>query len=154
MRRGGYLQHPAISAPEQLYPLAERADVTQHVSAISEQLLTDGGQHKPASHTIKKLEAKLLLQVADLPLTPHMQIATTSFDFAPALSAVIDADYHPGSPLLWAGFVLAALAALAARFFPMRRVLVRHHGHWTEVFASGRGVRADTQALLTPDPPL
>ncbi len=92
-------------------------------------------------------------QVADLPLTPHMQIAQTSFDFAPALSAVIDADYHPGSPLLWAGLALAALGALAARFFPMRRVLVRHHGHWTEVFAAGRGVRADTQAILNPDPP-
>ena len=61
VRRGGHLQYPPVSAPKQVHPLAERADVTQHVSAISEQLLTDGGQHKPASHTVKKLEAKLLL---------------------------------------------------------------------------------------------
>ena len=49
--------YPPVSAPKQVHPLAERVDVAQHVSTISEQLLTDGGQHKAASHTVKQLEA-------------------------------------------------------------------------------------------------
>jgi hypothetical protein len=61
VRRGSHLKDPPVSAPKQVYPLPERADVTQHASAISEQLFTDDGQHKPASQTVKKLEAKLLL---------------------------------------------------------------------------------------------
>jgi hypothetical protein len=51
--------------------------LTQYVSTISEQLLADCGQHKPAPYTIKKLEAKLLLEIADLSRKSRLADAQT-----------------------------------------------------------------------------
>jgi hypothetical protein len=41
--------------------------LTQYASTISEQLLADRGQDKPAPYTIEKPNSKLLLEIADLP---------------------------------------------------------------------------------------
>ena len=64
VRRGGHLQYPPISAPEQLDSLAKRDEVTQYAATIFEQVLADGGQDKAASNTIKEPEAELLLKLA------------------------------------------------------------------------------------------
>src|SRR5262245_9027861 len=66
VRWGSHLQYPAISAPQQRDPLAQRADIGQNAAAICEQVFADGRQNKAAPDTVEKLEAKLLLEVADL----------------------------------------------------------------------------------------
>jgi hypothetical protein len=66
LRRGRDLQHAAVSAPKQLDPFAERADVTQQATAISKQLRADGGQDQPAAYPIKQPETELLLELANL----------------------------------------------------------------------------------------
>ena len=66
-RRGRHFQHPGVSAPERLCLRAERADIAQQAAATSEQLLAFCGQDKTAPNAIEKLEAELLLKIADLP---------------------------------------------------------------------------------------
>ena len=67
VRRGCHLQHPTVSAPEKLRPLAERSDLAQQAAAVSEQLLSFSGQDEPATDTIEKHEAELMFKIADLP---------------------------------------------------------------------------------------
>jgi hypothetical protein len=67
LRRGCHLQHPTVSAPEKLRPLAERSDLAQQAAAVSEQLLSFSGQDEPATDTIEKHEAELMFKIADLP---------------------------------------------------------------------------------------
>src|SRR5262245_11051712 len=66
MRRSRYLQHPAVSAPEEFHPLAKRADMGQCAAAIAEQVFADGSQDKTSANTIEKLEAELLLEIGNL----------------------------------------------------------------------------------------
>ena len=47
--------------------LAQRADMTLQAAATSEELLAFGRQDKTASNAVEKLEAELLLEIADLP---------------------------------------------------------------------------------------
>jgi hypothetical protein len=51
--------------------------------------------------------------------------------------------------MTWVGIALLAIGLLGALFLPMRRMLVRSNGLWTECYASGRGVRADVQAAFS-----
>jgi hypothetical protein len=87
--------------------------------------------------------------LGDMAIQPDVTTAGTTFRFSPARGAVIDARYRPGQPLVWLGLALVAIGAIGSLLFPMRRIVVRHHGHWTEFYASGRGVRDDVNALLT-----
>jgi hypothetical protein len=41
--------------------------LTQYATTVSEQLLADGSHAQAASNTVKKIEAQLLLEIADLP---------------------------------------------------------------------------------------
>ena len=61
-----HLQHPGVPAPEQLRLLADGTGVVQETSAMAEQLLAFAGQKETAPDTIEKLEAELLLEIADL----------------------------------------------------------------------------------------
>jgi hypothetical protein len=66
LRRRRHPQDAAVAAPQQLRPLAERADRAKHGAAIVEQLLALAGQHQPAADPVEQLDAKLLLEIADL----------------------------------------------------------------------------------------
>jgi hypothetical protein len=78
-------------------------------------------------------------------------INDTQLHFAPIVGVVIDARYQPGNLLLSVGVPLALLGLAGALALPMRRIVVKHHGHWTEFYTSGRGVREDVKALLEAD---
>ena len=75
-------------------------------------------------------------------------LSDTRFSFTQVRGAVIDADYRPGDALVWIGLPLTLLGLLGALLFPMRRIVVRHHGHWTEFYAAGRGVRRIINELI------
>ena len=47
--------------------IGQRADMTQQAAATSEELLSFRRQDKTAPNAIEKLEAELLLEIADLP---------------------------------------------------------------------------------------
>ncbi len=79
--------------------------------------------------------------ITDTVVQPELIINTTRFVFTPARGGVVDAISMPGLPLVWIGLVLAVLGLIGILAFPARRILVRHHGHWTEFYASGRGAR-------------
>lgn len=86
--------------------------------------------------------------ITDTTIAPQLTVDGTTFQFTPARGAVIDARYSPGDPLVWAGLGLGLIGLIGALAWPMRRIVVRHRGHWTEVYASGRGVRKVIHQLL------
>jgi hypothetical protein len=94
--------------------------------------------------------------ITDTAIAPHLTVDGTTFQFTPARGAVIDARYSPGDPLMWIGLGLGLIGLIGALIWPMRRIVVRHHGHWTEVYASGRGVQGVVKSalfsLLHPEP--
>src|SRR5689334_16444472 len=67
LRRCGHLEHAGVSTFEQLYALAERSHLAKHSAAIAQQLLASGGQEKPATDAVKKLESAFVFEIADLP---------------------------------------------------------------------------------------
>lgn len=92
--------------------------------------------------------------IADAPLQPSMIISGTTFSFAPSVNATVDAQHRPGSAVSWLGLALALAGLIGTALLPMRRMIVRHHGHWTEIYAGGRNVRRDVRAILiTPEAP-
>ena len=94
-------------------------------------------------------EGNLVTQTLLAPeLSSSIIISGVVLELMPSNGAIIDASYQPGNPLLWAGLVLAILAGIGTLLYPIQRIVVRHHGHWTEFYASGRGVRSVIAALL------
>lgn len=87
--------------------------------------------------------------ITEAAIAPQLTVEGTTFQFTPARGAVIDARYSPGDPLVWIGLALALIGLIGALLWPMRRIIVRHHGHWMEFYASGRGVRGVVNQLLT-----
>jgi len=79
--------------------------------------------------------------ITDTLIAPEIVVSDTRFSFARARGAVIDADYRPGNVLVWIGLPLALIGLIGSAVFPMQRIVVRHQGHWTEFYASGRGIR-------------
>ena len=61
------LSTPESSTFEQLYAFPERSQLTKHSAAIAQQLFASGGQEKPATDAVKKLEAAFVFEIADLP---------------------------------------------------------------------------------------
>jgi hypothetical protein len=90
--------------------------------------------------------------LTDTLIRPSLVISNTTLTFTPTTGAVVAAQYRPGDVPLWAGGALALLGWLAALLYPMQRLLVRHHGHWTEFYASGRRVRNVVRAILRQPP--
>ena len=86
--------------------------------------------------------------ISDTLIQPQIVLSDTRFVFAPARGAVIDAAYRPGDGLVWMGLPFALLGLLGTLVFPMRRIVVRHHGHWTEFYATGRAVRRIINELI------
>ncbi len=81
-------------------------------------------------------------------IAPSVVISNVTMAFKPSNGAIIDASYQPGNGLLWIGLALAVLGGLGSLLYPVQRIVVRHHGHWTEFYASGRGVRKVIARLL------
>jgi hypothetical protein len=86
--------------------------------------------------------------VTDTAVQPQLTLGEVTFTFKPARGAVIDATHSPGNIALWLGLPLALLGLLGALMRPMQRIIVQHHGHWTEFYADGRGVRSVINRLL------
>jgi hypothetical protein len=86
--------------------------------------------------------------ITDAALAPTLAVTGTTFSFAPNINALVNVRHRPGDLLVWIGMPLALVFALLSLLLPMRRMIIQHHGHWTEVYASGRGVRADVNAIL------
>ncbi len=86
--------------------------------------------------------------MTDTAISASMVISNTTLKFRPTMSVVVAAQYRPGDMLIWFGGVLAALGLLAVTLWPMQRLVVRHHGYWTEFYAYGRGARKLVRALL------
>jgi hypothetical protein len=86
--------------------------------------------------------------ITDTAIQPSLVISNTTLQFKPTLSAAVAAQYRPGDLLLWAGCAGALLGLLGALLWPMQRLIVRRHAHWTEFYASGRGVRRVVRELL------
>ncbi len=91
--------------------------------------------------------------ITETQIRPSIVVSNTTLFFKPTTSAVMSVQYRPGNGLLVIGGVLALLGLIATALWPAQRLLVRHHGHWTEVYATGRGVRRVVRELLnvTPD---
>lgn len=66
LRRGADFQHALVSASQQFRLLPNSSGVSQQGATFSEQLLSFAGQQKPAADAIEKLEAELVLEIADL----------------------------------------------------------------------------------------
>ena len=82
-------------------------------------------------------------------IAPTVVISDVTLAFRPSNGAIVDASYQPGNWLLWLGLALAVLGGIGTLAYPMQRIVVRHHGHWTEFYASGRGVRKVIVSLLS-----
>ncbi len=90
--------------------------------------------------------------ITTAPLAPTMRVAGTTLGFEPSAGATVDVHNRPGNALTWSGLALIIVGLLGASVLPMRRVLVRTTGAWTECYASGRGVRADVLAVFSGPP--
>jgi hypothetical protein len=86
--------------------------------------------------------------ITDTVVQPQLAVGEVTFMFKPAPGAVIDAWYSPGTLLLWVGLPLALIGLAGALLRPMQRILVQHHGHWTEFYADGRGARGVVNTVL------
>jgi hypothetical protein len=86
--------------------------------------------------------------LTDTLIRPTVAVSGTMLQFKPTTSAVIAAQYRPGDIPLWVGGVLALIGLVGVVVWPIRRLIIRHHGHWTEFYASGRGVRQVVRDLL------
>jgi hypothetical protein len=86
--------------------------------------------------------------ITETQIRPSIVVSNTTLFFKPTTSAVISVQYRPGDELLAIGGILAFLGLIATALWPMQRLVVRHHGHWTEVYAAGRGVRRVVRELL------
>lgn len=82
-------------------------------------------------------------ELARAPLAESITIDGTTFSLEPSIGALVDAQRRPGNLPAWAGLLLLIGGATGSWLRPIRRLRVKHHGHWTELYASGRGVRAD-----------
>lgn len=79
---------------------------------------------------------------------PQLVVGDVTFTFKPARGAVIDASFAPGNVLVYAGLLIALAGFIGVLLRPMQRILVQHHGHWTEFYADGRGTRNVINKLL------
>ncbi|MCL5994605.1 MAG: hypothetical protein M1546_00945, partial [Chloroflexi bacterium] len=87
--------------------------------------------------------------LTDTLIRPSIAISDTTLQFKPTTSAIMMASYRPGDVLLWTGGALALIGLAGVAVWPMQRLVVRHHGHWTEFYASGRGVRKVVRDLIS-----
>lgn len=93
-------------------------------------------------------------ELARAPLAQSITIDGTTFSLEPSIGALVDVRRRPGNVPAWAGLLMMIGGATGSWLHPMRRLRVKHHGHWTELYASGRGVRTDVIDALTLDPPV
>jgi hypothetical protein len=88
--------------------------------------------------------------LADQPIAPTIAVSNATFSFMPNINAVVSVQHRPGDAPMWFGLGVAMVFLALSALLPMRRMIVRHHGHWTEIYASGRDVRRDVRRMLAP----
>lgn len=86
--------------------------------------------------------------ITETMMQSQLVIGDVIFEFKPARGAVVDAAFAPGNWLIYAGLLIALVGFAGALLRPMQRILVQHHGHWTEFYADGRGARDVINKLL------
>jgi hypothetical protein len=86
--------------------------------------------------------------LTDTLIRPSIVMSDTTLQFKPTTGAVVAAKYQPGDLALWPGAVLSLIGIFGTVLWPVQRLVVRHHGHWTEFYASGRGMRQVVKALV------
>ena len=86
--------------------------------------------------------------VTETAVQAQLAVGGVTFSFKPARGAVIDASFAPGNWLVYAGVLIALIGFAGVLLRPMQRILVQHHGHWTEFYADGRGTRNMINRLL------
>lgn len=87
--------------------------------------------------------------ITDTALQAQMTISDTTLRFAPDTGGIIDAEYRPGTFWIWLGLALALMGLVSSLLYPVQRLVVRHHGHWTEFYGSGRQIRHTITQLLS-----
>lgn len=90
--------------------------------------------------------------LTDTQIRPSIAISDTTLLFKPTTSVVVGAHYRPGDWPLWGGAILALVGLIGVTAWPMQRLVVRNHGHWTEFYANGRRVRRVIRDLLHNQP--
>jgi hypothetical protein len=88
--------------------------------------------------------------ISDSIVQPEVVINNMAFQFRAARSAVIDARYAPGDALWWIGLLATLAGAIGSLLYPIRRILIRRRGGWTEFYAAGRDVRREVALLTDP----
>lgn len=86
--------------------------------------------------------------LTDTVVQPQLQINDVNFQFKPARGAVIDARYQPGNVGIWPGAVLTVIGLIGGLIYPLRRIVIRQHGFWTEFYSSGRGAKQVVARLI------
>jgi len=87
--------------------------------------------------------------ITDTALQSQLTISDTTLHFAPDTGGIIDAEYRPGTFWIWLGLALALVGLVSSLLYPVQRLVVRHHGHWTEFYGSGRQIRHTITQLLS-----
>ena len=93
--------------------------------------------------------------ITETQIRTSIVVSNTTLVFKPTTSAVMNVQYRPGNGLLIIGALLALAGLIGTLLWPVQRLVIRHHGHWTEVYAAGRGLRSVVRDLLqaTTTPP-
>jgi hypothetical protein len=60
------LEHPSVSAPQDLCVFAHGVEIGQYAAAIREELLAFRGQDETPPHMVEEPQAQLLLKIAEL----------------------------------------------------------------------------------------
>lgn len=87
--------------------------------------------------------------ITDTALQAQLTISDTTLRFTPDTGGIIDAEYRPGTFWIWLGLGLALVGLVSSLLYPVQRLVVRHHGHWTEFYGSGRQIRHTIMQLLS-----
>lgn len=106
---------------------------------------------EPSSRTLRALRLPDGASLGEWTLASELIAAGVTIRIDPLPGAIINVRYAPGSLILLAGLGLAGLGALGVLLWPRRRVVLRRGPTWTEVYASGRGVRGDVARLRAED---
>lgn len=88
--------------------------------------------------------------ITETTVQPTLFIGDVEFRFKPAQSAMVDVRHAPGEALWQLGLVIGLLGAVASLIYPMRRLLIRRQGEWTEFYVSGRNGRREVAWLIEP----
>ena len=130
-----------------LFPRLTALDAARHPLTLTTSSYAPAETSVILALRANEPELAILVDQARLVLFVAPPSADQPQGLDPLYGGVIALRYSPGDPLVWAGAALAALGLIAVLLYPARRIVVRQSAVWTEIYASGRGARADAQRL-------